>query len=55
VLHWETRVHLAVSGVGALLGWLLNTVVSAVIGAVVGAVAVGAMHLVPRRGPQTAH
>jgi predicted DNA repair protein MutK len=55
VHHWETRVHHAVSGVGALLGWLLNTVVSAVIGAVVGAVAVGAMHLVPRRGPQTAH
>ena len=55
VHHWEKRVHEAVSGVGALLGWLLNTVVSAAIGAVVGAIAVGAMHLLPRRSAQPAH
>ena len=55
VHHWEQRVHDAVSGVGAALGWLLNTVVSAAIGAVVGAVVVTVMHLLPKRGPQAAH
>ena len=50
VHHWEEAVHEAVAGVGAALGWLVNTLASAVVGLVVGAVAVGAMHLVPRRG-----
>jgi len=49
VHHWETRVHHAVSGVGALLGWLVNTVVSAAIGAVEGALVVAAMQLRPAR------
>ena len=49
VHHWEEAVHEAVAGVGAALGWLVNTLASAVVGLVVGAVAVGVMHLVPRR------
>ena len=50
VHHWEEAVHDAVGGLGALLAWLVNTLASAVVGLAVGAVAVGAMHLVPRRG-----
>jgi hypothetical protein len=49
VHHWEERVHHAVHGVGAALGWLLNTAVSAVVGAVWGAIVVALAHLVPRR------
>jgi predicted DNA repair protein MutK len=47
VHHWEERVHHAVGGVGALLGWLVNTAASAVIGAVWGAIVLAVLHLLP--------
>jgi predicted DNA repair protein MutK len=49
VHHLEEEVHHAVEGIGAVLGWLAGTAASAIVGVVVGAVAVGAVHLVPRR------
>jgi len=55
VHHLEEDVHDAVDGIGAVLGWLVNTVSSAVVGLLVGAVAVGVMHLVPRRTRPASH
>ncbi|KRF13969.1 ABC transporter [Nocardioides sp. Soil797] len=47
VHHLEERVHHAVSGIGAVLGWLVNTVASAIMGLIVGAVVVVVMHFLP--------
>jgi predicted DNA repair protein MutK len=59
VHHLEEQVHHAVEGAGdgiaALLGWLVATVSAALVGLVVGAVAVGVLHLVPRRKGKQAH
>jgi predicted DNA repair protein MutK len=59
VHHLEEQVHHAVEGAGAglasVLGWLVATASAALVGLVVGAVAVGLMHLVPRRTGKRAH
>jgi uncharacterized protein len=55
VHHWQERVHHAVSGVGALLGWLVNTGVSALIGAVWGTIVVTAVHVLPVGRRASAH
>jgi len=55
VHHLEHDVHDAVEGIGAALGWLVNTACSALVGLLVGFLAVGALHVVPRRGGRPAH
>jgi len=58
VHHWEEDVHHwfdgSVEALGAAAGWLVNTIASAVLGLAIGAVAVGVMHVVPRRDKEHA-